>query len=315
MLLNITPDHLSWHGSHEAYIEAKRNVFAHIPADKPVILEAMGDATRAMVRELRDSGRRVIPIGTADGLNGDMTVRCGAPEAAFVYAESRHLELVVQRGNTASALPGAQAERVELCTTNELQIRGPHNYSNALAASAAALAIVCDQTAVIKGLKSFSPLEHRLEPVGEVNGVHYINDSKATKTDAAIKAIAAFVPVPDEKGVSTPRLLALFGGRDKGTALNELVESCAGVCKVIVCYGEAGERFWEAFHEKVMREKRFSDCSLMRAEHMQDAFDLCVELAQEGDSVLLSPACASFDEYRCFEERGEAFKKMVAALR
>jgi UDP-N-acetylmuramoylalanine--D-glutamate ligase len=283
ILLNITPDHLSWHGSHEAYTAAKLKVFANMPATAPRIIDATLPATRAIVREQRAAGNRVVPLGTTDGITGDMTARCGAPEAAFVNPTTGMLTVALA------------TETVELIPAAELHIKGEHNQLNALAAAAAALAVGTPPAAVRAGLASFEPLEHRIEPAGEVAGVRFFNDSKATNPDATLKALTSFDAAP---------IIALFGGRDKGTTLDELAAVASTTCKLAICYGEAGERFYNAFTDK-------GGPRALRAPHFSAAFTTAVANAAPGDVVLLSPACASFDEFSCFEERGERFKELV----
>ena len=124
------------------------------------------------------------------------------------------------------------------------------------------------------------------------------NDSKATNVDATLKALAAF---------GERRPIVLLGGDDKGTDLAELVAQAEAHCKAAVCYGEGGPRFLAAFGG--------SSLPVVAAQHMEDAFDAALSMAQPGDIVLLSPACASFDEFDNFEQRGDVFRELVAARR
>lgn len=182
----------------------------------------------------------------------------------------------------------------ELVRAAELKIKGAHNVQNALCASAAALACGCDPACVRTGLASFEPLEHRLEPCGRADGVEFFNDSKATNVDATLKALTAF---------GDREVVLLLGGRDKGTDLAELVDACEGTCSAIVAYGEAGQRFYDAF----------SSSSLARylEPGMAQAFERACSIAASGQAVVLSPACASFDEFDSFEHRGVVFKELV----
>jgi UDP-N-acetylmuramoylalanine--D-glutamate ligase len=193
------------------------------------------------------------------------------------------------------------------CPVDGLQLRGGHNSFNAKAASAVALglpgpdALLPRQAA--EGLKSFKPLEHRLEPCGEVGGISFVNDSKATNTDAAIKAVTAFASFSGKKS-NKANTIVLFGGADKGAELDDLVAACRNQVRAAVCYGAAGERFFAA-----MSACGAFQCLL--AGTMAEAFASALRLAKAGDTVLLSPACASFDEFGSFEERGDAFKRLV----
>ncbi|HIW76119.1 MAG TPA: UDP-N-acetylmuramoyl-L-alanine--D-glutamate ligase [Candidatus Gordonibacter avicola] len=290
-LLNITPDHLHWHGTFEAYRDAKLKLLANL-ADIPgsvAVLDATNDIVRAEVRRLRalgdERGFAYVPLGTAEGLAGDMRARCGSHNAAFIAADDT---LTVALGGREHALVRA----------DELLIEGAHNAGNALAAAACALALGADEASVARGLRTFAPLEHRIEPCGSVAGVTCVNDSKATNVDATLKALASFPGT----GV-----IALLGGDDKGTDLAPLVEAAHAHTRAVVCFGEAGSRFSEAFSGSVSE-----DFSVLRAAHLEDAFDAALAAARPGDVVLLSPACASFDEFGSFEERGRVFKALVA---
>ena len=293
VLLNITPDHLSWHRSHEAYVDAKLKVLANLSkVDGAVaVLDATDNTVRATVRALKalgddKRGFAYIPIGTSAGIGESMIARCGSSNAAYLDDD----KLVVEFNGV----------RNELVCVDELQIKGPHNVSNALAAASSALAVGVSAEDVSRGLRLFAPLEHRIEPAGTVNGVGFYNDSKATNVDATLVAFNAFAP-----GSS----IVLLGGRDKGTDLKPLVKSARENSCAVICFGEARERFIQAFTSDVP-----AGCKLAvyEADHLRDAFDMACALAKPGQIVLLSPACASFDEFSCFEERGDVFKRFVA---
>lgn len=287
VLLNITPDHIKWHKSFEAYCEAKRKVFANCAAGSTIVLDATNDIVREYVKELRKQfdvldSSVVVPLGTKEGIASSMIERCGASSAAY----SDKGTLVVERSG----------KRVELINQAELNIKGEHNVLNALAAAAATLSLVDESCHgdLRKALASFQPLEHRIEPCGTVKGVRCYNDSKATNVDATLKALAAF-------GKEKP--FVLLGGDDKGTDLTELVRAANKHTLGVVCFGAAGPRFFEAFSE--------AEVPVFSAEHLEDAFNTALEQVKPGDIVILSPACASFDEFSCFEERGEVFKNLV----
>lgn len=294
LVLNITPDHLSWHRSHEAYAAAKWKVLANL-ANTPgsvAVLDATDDEVRAKVRDLRqipeaDRGFAYVPVGTRNGLDHDMRLACGSANAAFVNAEGV-LCVALSEGAT-------QAGEHLLCSAADLLVKGAHNVANALAAASAALALGVDPTAVAEGLTTFGALEHRIEPCGEVAGVACYNDSKATNVDAVLKAVAAFDPA---------KPIILLGGRDKGTDLEPLVAACRAHAQAVVCFGEARGRFESAFAGSGLEVKGASG--------MEAALDAALSIAHTGDVILLSPACASFDEFSCFEERGTRFKELVS---
>ncbi|MBQ9067434.1 MAG: UDP-N-acetylmuramoyl-L-alanine--D-glutamate ligase [Eggerthellaceae bacterium] len=284
VLLNITPDHLAWHGSFEAYSEAKGKVFANLSSvpSSCAIVDATGEICRTYVRALRESGHcAVVPLGTSEGIGGDMRAACGSANAAFLRDD----------GMLVVALDGIEHE---LLRADELLIEGPHNVSNALAASACALRLGASVDGVREGLRSFAPLEHRLEPCGAVDGVECYNDSKATNVDSVLVALRA---------LASRRPIVLLGGDDKGTDLEELAKQVGSSCSHAVCFGAAGPRFAHAL------ESASVPCE--RAENMEQAFDAALRSARPGDTILLSPACASFDEFDNFEQRGRVFKQLV----
>lgn len=272
-LLNVTPDHLSWHGSLEGYAAAKERIFANLTTDDLAVVSDEDEWCRAIIGRLEERGLRVAHLH----VDGDP----GTPCAAF----RRDGRLVVR----------IDGEEHDLIGEDELNIVGDHNVQNALAAAALVLSCGASVEGVRAGLRAFAPLEHRAEPCGEIGGVRFVNDSKATNTDAVEKALGAFAP---------DSVVLLLGGTDKGTDLSGVVAAAQRAAHAVICYGEAGERIAGAF-EAVGAE-------VVRAEHMADALDAAIAQARPGDTVLLSPACASFDEFSGFEERGRVFKQLVS---
>lgn len=253
VLLNITPDHLYWHMTFEAYAEAKKQVYANLSKNQgTLVIDAVCDVTRDCVKEFKNDPKRAfgyIPVGCAAGIDHSMKEACGSENAAFLDGNMLRVDF--------------KGEEVELVGEGDLLIKGEHNVSNALAAAAAALACGVDAAQVREGLVSFKPLEHRLEPCGEIGGVKFVNDSKATNVDATLKALSAFAP---------HTAIFLLGGNDKGTDLDELVEACDAKCKAVVCFGAAGERFFDAFANAGVKH--------VRVEHMEDALDTAISMAQ-----------------------------------
>lgn len=276
MLLNITPDHLSWHGSHEAYVEAKMKVFENLEFDALAIADVCDPEASECAIQLVERGVRLLRI--------DPTSEVVATDAAGLEDG----ELVVNlQGRGAS----------HLISVRDLPIKGMHNITNALAAASAAIFCGAAPADVAKGLSTFAPLEHRIEPCGTVAGVTFYNDSKATNTDAVLKCLTAFDDDP---------VIVLLGGHDKGTDLEDLVAACNERCRTVICFGEARERFLAAFEG--------SPIEVLSADHLADATDLGLSVAHPGDVVVLSPACSSFDEFDSYEHRGKVFKEHVARL-
>ena len=278
VLLNITPDHLGWHKTHANYALAKIDLFRNMDESDLAIVNVEDEGISAFADRVFVPGRRVLSLGLSDA---------GTARAAFV----RDGRLVVR-------IDGVETP---LVSVDELQIEGPHNVLNALAASAAALACGATPDGVRAGLVSFRPLAHRVEPVATVDGVRYVNDSKATNTDAVEKALATF---------SGKRVVLLLGGADKGTPLDDFMGVVASRAAAVVCFGAARERFRAALADA----PGASEIDIAEADDLRDAVDVARSLAQRGDVVLLSPACASFDEFSGFEERGDAFRSYVAGL-
>ena len=180
----------------------------------------------------------------------------------------------------------------------ELALGGKHNIYNSMAAALAAKATGISDEIIRNSLKSFSPIEHRLEPVLSVGGVLYINDSKATNVDSAWYALEC----------QTKPVVWIVGGKDKGndySVLNELVKSKV---KAIVCLGIDNHKIHEAFEGIVGADKIVDTASAEQAVKASAAF------ANSGDVVLLSPCCASFDLFKSYEDRGRQFKEAVRHL-
>lgn len=278
VLLNITPDHLHWHRTHENYALAKIKLFQNMDSDDLCVVNVEDAGIAAFADRIYVPGRRVLKLGLADA---------GADDAAFV----RDGMLIVR-------LAGKEHGLVHV---DELKIAGAHNVIDALAASAAALACGASVEGVRRGLMAFAPLEHRIEPAGVVEGVRYINDSKATNTDAVEAALTAF---PND------RVILLLGGADKGTELASFMNTVVAHASAVVCFGAARDRFRAALEAAPGSHA----IDIAEADGLGDAIDVARSLAQRGDVVLLSPACASFDEFSGFEERGSFFKHRVESL-
>ncbi len=216
----------------------------------------------------------------------------------FYFSRKKKVEGVYcADGQVYANLPNAEhgTQRLELIKTDEIKIKGVHNLENAMAASAMALLAGCSAEAVREVLRGFSGLEHRMEFVRTVHGVQYINDSKGTNVGAVLKSL---------EGFSSPIVL-IAGGRDKAGDFTQLRPLIRERVKALVLIGEASERMKSVFADLTR---------VVFASDLKEAVYKAKDRAQEGDIVLLSPACASFDMFRDFEDRGERFKKLVMEL-
>jgi len=185
--------------------------------------------------------------------------------------------------------------REEVCRVGALQVRGAHNIENAMAAAAAAMLAGCPLAAVNRGLRAFRGLEHVMEVVRVLRGVAYINDSKGTNVDATIKALES-VPAP---------VILIAGGREKGGEYPGLAEAVRHKAKRVILLGEARAR---------LREVLAGTCPLTEAATLAEAVRDAAGTAVAGDTVLLSPACASFDMFVDYKDRGRQFKEYVNGL-
>ena len=246
-------------------------------------------------------------------------VRNLRPEDCFIFDSDdeitiNHLDKIVTE---AKKLPFTQKDKVEQgayleddkiivkyedeeCDIflKELALGGIHNVYNSMAAALAAKATGIDNEVIRNSLGSFQAIEHRLEPVLSVGGVLYINDSKATNVDAAWYALEC----------QTKPVVWIAGGTDKGNDYSVLKQLVAEKVKAIVCLGVDNRKIHEAFEEIVGKE---NICDTSSAE---EAVKASAAFASDGDVVLLSPCCASFDLFTCYEDRGEKFKEAVRNL-
>lgn len=271
-VLNITPDHLNRHHTMEAYIQAKFDITKNQTKEDTCVLNYEDETCREWAKKV--------------------------PADVFFFSSERHLERgIYLDGENIIYKPVAEEEGILICSTEELQILGKHNYENVMAAVAMAGAYGISLDIIRDTVKAFGGVEHRIEYVAEKNGVVYYNDSKGTNPDAAIKGIQA---------MRRPTIL-IGGGYDKQSDFHDWINAFDGKVRYLVLIGATKEQI-----QKEAAECGFTDCILK--ETFKEALDTCVELANPGDAVLLSPACASWGMFPNYEVRGEEFKKYVHAL-
>jgi UDP-N-acetylmuramoylalanine--D-glutamate ligase len=296
VLLNITPDHQDRHGTLAAYAAAKLEVFARqLPNDVAVLpsdlLERLAWASSSPGAEAGDAG--VPEVASATAIPGDARrVDFGWDSSASLFELDGELWW---QGRGLIAL-------------SELRLRGRHNIENAMAAAAVCLARGIDPEAVRAGLRSFEGVAHRLEEVTELDGVLYVNDSKATNVASTLVALDAFA------GRSVHLIL---GGQGKGQSFAELREAVQRTCAAVYLIGEDAPTIAAALQNIGPPVCECGD--LERALAMATAAtasdpEALDPAGRSGPVVLLSPACASFDQFADFEARGARFRELVEKL-
>lgn len=271
--LNVTPDHIVRHGSMEVYQAMKEKLFAAQTVEDFLVLNYDDVRTRSMAE--RAHGRicffsRKAPLEAGAFVReGLLVMRWDGKEYEFVYV-------------------------------SELGMRGGHNVENALAALAMAFFADVPPEKMLPVLRGFKSVEHRIEFVRNLEGVPYYNDSKATNTDSAIKALEAF----------DGHIVLIAGGDDKLTDLTEFMALVRARVDALILVGAAAERFAAAAADAGMEAAQIHHAGY----DMEAAVRAAYRLAAPPQIVLLSPACASFDMYSGYEERGRDFKRIVNGL-
>ncbi len=269
VVLNLHPNHLDRHGTIEQYTKAKENIFRSQKPVDTLILNQDDERVRAMARNARS---KIVFFSK------------GAMESGVFPADNQEVVWKLPK------------RTVRLFNMHDCALKGAHNLENLMAACTAAYKMRVSVKSLRKTLASFQTLEHRIEPVGQVRGVKFLNDSKSTTVDSTKAAILS---------VEGPIVL-VAGGRDKGLTYGSLEGTLVGRVRSAVLYGEAREKIaasWPRL-ERVRTERDF-----------RAALALAFEEARPGDTVLLSPMCTSYDQFSSFEERGQAFKRFVEELK
>ena len=277
-VLNITPDHLDRYDSMKDYINAKARIFENQTSEDFLILNADDPLVRKMIDEKLIIRNKKMPkllyFSREKEVDG---IYC---RDGMIYCNLRN----------KGVLPYTPA-RCELIGVDDIRIKGVHNLENAMAASLAALLSGCSNEAVKHTLRNFSGLEHRLEFVGEVMGVRFINDSKGTNVGAVAKSLEDF-----------DNILLIMGGLDKGNDYSVLQDLIKRKVKLLILIGEAKE---------IIAKDVGAMTETHKVSNLREAVTLSLSKASPGDVVMLSPGCASFDMFLDFEDRGRKFKQAV----
>lgn len=274
IVTNISPNHLDRYSDMDGYIQAKKGIILHQKPEDYVILNYDDPELRRWERECKGS---VLWYSTKETLTN----------GAFVQGN----DIILSVNGTRIAIP----------CISRIKIPGIHNLQNILAASCAAYLAGANGQHIGNVVTTFTGLEHRLEFVREVHGIRYYNDSKATTPESAMTAVAAF---------QSPVIL-IAGGCDKGSDFGEFAEVCAKHAKSVVLMGKTAGKIKELIIQKMAQKETLS---ILTPNTFKEAFQQANALAASGDIVLLSPACASYDMFLNYEERGRQFKTMVQAL-
>jgi UDP-N-acetylmuramoylalanine--D-glutamate ligase len=274
ILINLSEDHLDRHGSMAHYAEVKERLVAGVPSNGTAVVGVDDDWCRAIADRLAQAGKRVVRISVHRELSDGIYVANGR----------------IMRGTASGLTPIAELGGIG-------SLRGQHNAQNAACAAAAALALGLEPAAIQAGLRSFPGLAHRMEELGRRGAVLYVNDSKATNADSAAQALACFSDI-----------FWIAGGKPKTGGIESLRGFFPRIRKAYLI-GEAADEFAATLSPGVPHEIDGTlDKALAAATRDAEASTVAEPV------VLLSPACASFDQYRNFEIRGDAFRELVRAL-
>jgi UDP-N-acetylmuramoylalanine--D-glutamate ligase len=277
VVLNVTPDHLDRHRTFEAYADAKARIFENQQSSDFAVLNADDPTCVAMASRTR---AQVFWFSRQKEVQQGAWVRDGN----IVFRDSGGKPGVSQR---------------EIMQVSEIPLKGAHNLENVLAAVCAGALMGCASDKIRQAVREFKAVEHRLEFVATIRGVDYYNDSKATNVDATIKALESF----------PANIHLILGGKDKGsdyTVLNDLLRQRV---KRVYTIGAAAAKI-----ESQIDSSKDGGPEVVHAETLDHALRKAYAAAQPGDVVLLAPACASFDQFKNYEHRGQVFKAVVRTL-
>ena len=272
VLMNITPDHLDRYDySFQNYVDSKMRITQNQHSRSYFVYSADDEVIAAELEKRPEMRMRQLPFAAK------AAVASGAGDAFLVDGEF-------------TARVGKKAVTID---TSKMKIKGLHNAYNAMAAALATLAAGVEAEQIARSIYEFSPVEHRLEPAGEKDGVLWINDSKATNVDSVWYALESM----------TRPVVWIAGGTDKGNDYEPLKGFARQKVKALICMGVDNEKLVREFEGVVPR--------VISTSTMEDAMRAAKAEATQGDVVLLSPACASFDLFKNYEQRGELFKQWV----
>ena len=286
ILLNITPDHLDRYDyNFQNYIESKFRILQNMTSADDFIYYQESDALMGELSKRTGLIVNCLPVSIAppppEGESSSPILTPPLGVGGLLQDDILHIQYQQQSFDFP---------------VSELPIKGSHNAINAMCAILVCKSLGLDNEQITSGLKTFQSVEHRLEPCGEIKGLKYINDSKATNVDSVFYALGSY----DEP------IILIMGGVDKGNDYRQIEQLVAQKVKALICMGTDNSKLVEFFGKKVPM--------IFTVDSMQKAVQLSSDLGMEGDVVLLSPACASFDLFKNYEDRGRQFKEAVAGL-
>ena len=279
VLLNVAEDHFDWHADMEEYVKAKSRVWMN-QGERDLVVCNLDDPLCA-----REAAGAPSPVWY-------FSRRPGPPASLYLSGDRMIYRPLEGGGGTAASR--------EIMRTSELALPGGHNLENAMAAAGAAIYLGIDPAEAGEALSSFRGLSHRLQFVAEVDGVSFYNDSKATNPHAALGALGAF---------SGP-MVVIMGGRNKGLAFAELAAALhergnRGDIRAVYLVGEAAQEILQA----LAPAGQLFDIRLLPG--LEEVFADLPRVVVAGDTVLFSPACASFDRYEDYKHRGDHYQTLV----
>ncbi|MBE6317492.1 MAG: UDP-N-acetylmuramoyl-L-alanine--D-glutamate ligase [Bacteroidales bacterium] len=273
VMMNITPDHLDRYDyKMQNYVNAKFRILQNLTSQDAFIFWQNDPIIDAQLQQI-ETQAQMFPFAETKEENTQ----------AYIDAEDN---IIINTSTTSLNMPRA-----------DLALSGLHNLYNSMAAGLSACLLDVKKDDIRRALSNFEGVEHRLEYVATINGVRYINDSKATNVNSCWYALESM----------PQNTILILGGKDKGNDYGEIEQLVAKKVKAIVCMGKDNAKLLDFFGDKVAQ---ISD-----THSIEDAIKECSRLAQEGDTVLLSPCCASFDLFKSYEDRGKQFKEIVKALK
>lgn len=276
VMLNVTPDHIDWHKNFENYFNAKKEIFKNQGKVNLTVVNYDDE----LLREAAGSSNAAKSFfSIKENLESKkITTGCYIDKGKIIYFNKE------------------KKIREEIMNAGEIRIRGKHNLYNSLASVISARAFEIKKEIISGTLMKFPGVEHRIEFVRELNGAFFFNDSKATNLDSLTVALESF----------DGNLILILGGREKGNDYSTVDKLIKEKVKLIIAIGETKEKIYGHFKNEI---------KVIKADSMEDAVSQAAGNASVGDSILLSPACKSFDMFENFEQRGKEFKRAVNNLK